>query len=74
MSRIRVKKNEEKPESKEILAEAIVNIGNAARKLSVSGLNRRAIVALLYDMTKINKTEIGTILDGLNQLENWYCR
>lgn len=70
---ITVKKSEP-PESKEILAEAIVRISNGFTKLQASGLNKAAIVALLYDSTKISKRDIVAILDGLARLKGWYCR
>jgi hypothetical protein len=71
---IKVKKNEDSPESKEILAEAIVKIGEASKKLLASGLNRDAIVVLLHDATKISKRDINIILNGLTRLAGWYCR
>lgn len=71
---IKVKKNEGAPESKEILAEAIVKIGAAAEALAKSGINRRAIVVLLHWETKVPMRDITSILDGLNRLKGWYCR
>lgn len=71
---IKIKKNEEKPESKEILAEAIIRIGEAMEKLTKSGLNKRAIVALIHDQTKLGKGDIEVILDALTRLKGWYCR
>lgn len=62
------------PESTEILAEAIVRIGEAAEKLNASGLNRKAIVLLLHDATKVGKKDIETILDALPRLRGWYCK
>lgn len=71
---VRIIKNTEKPESTEILAEAIIRIGDAMERLTRSGLNRRAVVALIHDQTKIGKTDIETILDALTRLKGWYCR
>ena len=71
---IKVIKNEEVPESTEILAEAIVRIGENMEKLQKNGLNRRAIIALLYDYTKVSKRDIETILDSLAKMRGWYCR
>jgi transcriptional regulator CtsR len=62
------------PESKEILADAIVRISEAFTKLSASGLNRDAIIILLHDHTKISKRDIKLILDSLSRLRGWYCR
>lgn len=71
--RVNVKKSEP-PESKEILADAIVNIGKATKKLMQSGVNRTAIVILIQAQTKLSKRDINLVLDSLPQLERWYCR
>lgn len=71
--RVRVIKSDP-PESTEILAEAIVRIGEAVHKLNGSGLNRKAIVILLHEATKVGKKDIETILDALPRLRGWYCR
>jgi hypothetical protein len=73
MAQVRVIKSDP-PETKEILAEAIVSIGNAAKKLQASGLNKRAIVILLQAETKLPQRDITTVLDALPRLEGWYCR
>lgn len=74
MAKISVRKNEEKPETKEILAEAIVRIGAAADQLRRSGLNEDAIVVLLHAKTNVGKPDIRAVLAGLRQLRAWYCR
>ena len=71
--RVKVKKSEP-PESKEILAEAIVNIGGAFKKLQTSGLNKKAIIILIQAETKLPQRDIKLVLDALPQLERWYCR
>lgn len=71
---IKIKKNEVEPESTEILAEAIVRIGEGFKKLESSGLNQRAIVVLIQDATKLSKGDIETVLDALPRLAGWYCR
>ena len=71
---IKIIKNEEKPESTEILAEAVIRIGDNMEKLQKSGLNRRAVIALVYDYTKIPKRDIETVIDSLAKLKGWYCR
>lgn len=62
------------PESTEILAEAIVRLGDAVKKLDASGMNRKAIILLLNDATKVNKTDIAAILDAIPRLRGWYCK
>ncbi len=75
MAKIRIKKNEDKPESKEILAEAIVRIGEGFEKLGNSGLNERAIIALIHDyVPSVGKSTIKNVLNALRQLRAWYCK
>lgn len=70
----------EKPIEKKILAEAIVDVSKALKKLGASGLNRRAIIVLIYDSipapkyprNKTSKGEIGDILDALETLKDRY--
>lgn len=71
--RISVKKSDP-PESKEILAEAIVRIGASMKKLGDSGINETGIIALVHDHTKQPKKTIKLVLNSLRQLEGWYCR
>lgn len=62
------------PETTEILAESIVRLGEAVKKLDASGMNRKAIVLLLHDVTKVGKRDIEDILDAIPRLRGWYCR
>lgn len=73
MANITVKKSEP-AESKEILAEAIVRIGDAFAALQRNGLNKRAIVVLIQAETKLSQRDITTVLDALPRLKGWYCR
>lgn len=74
MPRISVKKNEQQPESKEVLAEAIIRIGEAFSALQKNGLNKRAIEVLVHAETKVAMRDIRLILDALPRLRGWYCR
>lgn len=71
---ITVKKNVEKPESTEILAEAIVRIGEGFEKLKASGLNETAVIVLVNDATGLPKRDIKLVLESLRKLRSWYCR
>lgn len=71
---IKIVKNKVKPESTEILAEAVIRIGENFEKLQKNGLNTRAVVALIYDYTKISKRDIQAVLDSLAKMKGWYCR
>lgn len=73
MSTVRVVKSDP-PETTEILAEAITNIGDAVVRMNKSGLNRRAIVILLQAETKLSRKDIETVLDALPRLRGWYCK
>ena len=73
MSKVKVQKSDP-PETKAVLAEAIVKIGSALRELTQVGLNEDAIVVLLHHKTKVPMKQIRIIFDGLRQLEGWYCR
>ena len=73
MAKIKVTKSDP-PESKEVLADAIVKIGEAANQLRKSGLNEKAIVVLLSHKTKISMSDIRAVLNGLRQLRAWYCK
>lgn len=74
MANVKVVKNEDKLESKEILAEAIVRIGASLDALSKSGLNEHAIIVLIQAETKISQRDIRTVLGALRKLKGWYCR
>jgi len=69
---IQVTQSEVEPITKEVLASAIVKIGEAATALRRSGINRRGIVALLQDKTKLGKNTIETVLAGLEDLRHDY--
>lgn len=77
MATIKIKKNEENPESVEILAESIINISNGFNKLLSSGLSERAYLVLLQDYignTRISKAQIKLVLDALPRLRGWYVK
>ncbi len=70
-ARRRVKDEPEETEQ-ETLAKAIRAISASMKKLAKSGLNRRAIVTLVYDDTKISKRTIVQIFDSLDELADLY--
>jgi hypothetical protein len=69
-----VQQDPEKPVDKGVLAAHIIEISRGVSKLLNTGINRRAIVALLYDSTKLPKSTISAVLDGITDLERDYCR
>lgn len=69
-----VKQDEEKPVEKEILAEAIVSISKAMKKMLATGMNRRAILVLVHDYHhgNVTKSDIGLVFDALDSLAETY--
>lgn len=64
----------ETPVTKEVLADAILKISDAAKQLEKSGLNKRAIIALIADDTKLGKGTINTVLNSLEDLAKNYAK
>jgi len=58
--------------SEETLVESIQKISKAAQALADSGLNRKAVVALLHDKTKLSKKNIIIVLDNLEEMAEHY--
>jgi len=74
---IRVVKNEENPETIELLAQSIISVSEGFEKLQKSQLTQRAIVVLLQDgigQGKITKEQIRLVLDNLPRLKAWYIK
>jgi hypothetical protein len=57
-----------------VLATAIVSISDAVKKLYDGGLNRRAVVALIADDTKLGKGTIEAVLNSLLDLRKTYTK
>jgi len=77
MNNIKIKKNEEKPESTEVLAANIIRIADGFDKLLKSGLSERAYTVLLQDMCgagNISKSQIALVLKNLPRLKAWYIK
>lgn len=73
---IRIKKDEENPESVEILAASIITIADGFTKLLSGPLNDEAIIALLFHKMKgkIGKGDIQLVLNNLKTLKGYYLR
>lgn len=56
------------------LAQVIDGIGKSLTKLLTSGLNRRAVVALVHDDTHIPKREIESVLRSVEELRRNYTQ
>lgn len=64
----------EEKEKQETLADAIIKMGQAVDRLGRSKLNKKAVVALIHDSTKLSKRTITQVIDSLPQLEKKYCK
>lgn len=79
INNIKVIKNEEKPETPEILAESLIKIGEAMERLQQKGgLDDDAISALIVNMKgmvgKVSKSDVRLVIDGLARLKSYYIR
>jgi len=54
------------------IVQSMVQIKGALKNLMKSGLNKRAIVVLIQDRTRLPKATIENVLDTLCKLETWY--
>lgn len=75
---IKVIKDEVKPESPEILAEAIISIGKGFEALMRTKLTQRAIVTLLLDMpdlrAKVSRSDVELVLNNLPKLNSYWIK
>jgi hypothetical protein len=69
---VTVVQNEEAPVAKEVLAQAIIDISAAMKKLSAGKLNRRAIVVLVAHDTHQYQNSVERVLDSLEHLKQNY--
>ncbi len=66
------KTSEENEFDPRAVARQIAKIEEGLRHIERGGLNRRAIVALIHDSTKLGKRTIEVVLDGLAGLRAQY--
>jgi hypothetical protein len=70
---VKVKQNPEQPVAAEVIAEAILGISESMKRLSTSGLKRKAIVTLIHDQSGIGKRDIEIVLNNLESLRADWC-
>ncbi len=74
---IKVIKNEENPETPEVLADSIIRISKGFDQLTKQGLTEDAIVVLLKGMRGMNEVSvpgIRLVLQNLPKLASYYVR
>lgn len=77
MKTIKIKKNEEAPESVELLARSIVQVAEGFQKILATPLRERGLIVLLHDgigQGKISKSQIKLVLEALPRLKAWYIK
>ncbi len=55
-----------------ILTQAILEMSRSMKRLLASGLNRKAIVILVHDQSKLSKRDIELVLNNLESLAEDY--
>ena len=68
-----IKPDEQAPIAAEIIAKAIIDISEAMKRFSTSGLKRNAIVVLIHDRSGIGKRDIEVVLNNLEALRADWC-
>ena len=77
MKNIKIKKDEETPESVELLASSVIQVAEGFQKVLNSPLTERALIVLLHDgigTQKITKSQIKLVLEALPRLKGWYIK
>jgi hypothetical protein len=72
-SKVVIKQQPDEPVAAEVIARAIIGISDSMKKLSTSGLKRKAIVALIHDHSGIRKGDIEIVLNNLEALRETWC-
>ena len=68
-----VQQENEPPVPVEIIAQSIIRLDEAVKKMLSSGLNEYALIVLLADSSRLSKTAIRILLRSLKTLRQTYC-
>lgn len=74
---VKIKQNEQNPEPIELIAQAIIDISMAFKKIENSPLKKRALTLLIQDACpgkNISMSAIETILNTIPELEKYYIK
>jgi hypothetical protein len=67
-----IQQDPERPVEVPILAQAILDISNGAKKALSSGLSRKAIIVLIHHHSKIPMRDVEIVLNNITSLqETW---
>lgn len=72
--KVTVTQDAERPVPPEVLAQAIVELSAAAKRLAASRLNRKAVIVLLAHDTGLPMKTISLVLDSIGHLEATYLK
>lgn len=73
-TKVMIAQDADKPVETSVLAQAIVDISAAAKRLAQSGLNRKAVVILLAHQCGLGQGTVKTVLDGIEELQATYLK
>lgn len=73
-TKVVVRRNDVDPEPIEIIAANIQKIADGVDRINSSKLNRRAIVLLVSHASGVSGTNVGAVLDSLNNLRATYLK
>lgn len=71
---ITVKTNEENPEPVELIAQSIIDVAEAAKKMNDSRLKQRAVILLIKDVTNLPMKDIEAVLNAAGKLKEYYVK
>lgn len=71
---LKLVKDPDAPVAAELLEQAIVDIGDAMKRIQSTRLTRKAIIVLIADDTKLGKGIVDTVFSSLEQLDRTYLK
>lgn len=71
---VTILQNAENPETLELIAEAILNVSDAVKKIRAGRLTERALVLLIQDLSGVNQTNIMKVLKACEGLAAAYTK
>jgi len=74
MAKTIIKKNEENPETVEVIAKSIIDIAEAMQRIENTPLNRRALVVLIKDQTGLPQRDINLVLNSITDLKKDFIK
>lgn len=73
-NKITLRVNEENPEPVELIAQSIIDVADAFKKIDSGKLKRKTIVILIQDITKLPQRDIEAVLNAAAQLKERYLK